>query len=70
MLDPDDPLFRDLTIPHPRDWENLWKRAQSYPRFLGTGTEGKYCILDAFATLVGFRHIRSLADFWAQQVAP
>jgi hypothetical protein len=70
VQDPDSPLFVDIAIPHPRDWEELWVRAQSNPQFLSTGTEGKYCIPDAFSTLVGFPLVRSLADFWAQHVAP
>ena len=70
VLDPNNPLFRDQTIPHPRDWEELWVRAQSNPQFLSTGTEGKYCIPDAFSTLVGFPLVRTLSDFWAQHVAP
>ena len=38
VQDSDTPLFVDMTIPHPRDWEELWERAQSYPKFIGTNT--------------------------------
>jgi hypothetical protein len=31
VLDPDTPLFGVQTIPHPRDWEDLWERAQGNP---------------------------------------
>ena len=70
VQDSDTPLFVDMTIPYPRDWEELWERAQSYPKFIGTNTKGKYCIPDAFSTLIGFPNIRTLEDFWLQQVAP
>jgi hypothetical protein len=31
VMEPDHPLFKDRTIPHPKDWEELWLRAQSNP---------------------------------------